>query len=511
MAEEEIEHIDAPEGQNHIPHQYKVADQTALDALIATAKDINKLILKEDDGVYYRITGYNPFTYQQNTVEDFPNAVGAQTVLTGIKDLNKIVFINADTTKINIESFEYWIQGIKYSYPGSTAISPTIAAGDSSTFIGVDTAGIVYSPDKFTDEETKTILPLARLQAEQGQSGPGSNLQSPIHENFPIGQEGYSERAWIANAIGVLYSDDGFFEENSTTPLQVDGHSGSFYDAQRKYTPIAAEANIEASSLYNVSGVPTLQTRATVIIPKFYDDGTDIVALDTTKYVSHTLLRSPKEENLFFFIYWNQEFDSQAEAERANPDYSIFQNQATSGLYAAARFIIKGDSTNIEAIQDERPQHILEDLSTGKGIQAPSYAGMYISSSAPTTISTIDVFVKAAGTTTEVTSSADFTVSSSNRFTYTGAATRRFKVDLVSSITSVSNNQKIRLRYAIDGTTQASSEIAKLGTGTIVGTIPLTDMVELSQGQYIELWVANNTSTSDLTVDTMNINLVSID
>jgi len=406
---------------------------------------------KDENGDVFDLTDTTPLSD-----EDFANKVGEQTELTGVVPIDDIVSLNADTTKIDIIAFDYFIQGVHYSYTGATAVTPTIETGDSSTWVGIDSTSIVYSDDKFTDEETKTILPLARLQALQGQSGAGSDLQEPLHLVFAIGQEGYNERQWIEHSIGVLYANGGTYSENTSVPLQVDQNSGIFYNAQRRRITFPTEANIEASRVYHIGGAPTVQNRTTLIIPKYYDDGTDIVALPTNKYVSHTLLRSPKEENLFFLIYGSTIYDSQSQAEEASADYSIFQDQATSGLYKVARFIVSGDSTNIEAIQDERPHHILEDESTGKGTRPPSSACMYVSTPAETTIGVAGTFVKVAGTTTEITTSADFTAVGNNRFLYTGTEKRRFKVDVVCSVTSIGNNQTVRARFAINDTTVAA-------------------------------------------------------
>lgn len=444
-------------------------------------------------------------------VGNFSNNVGAETALTGILSIEDIASLNADITKMDYLAFDYFIQGDKYSYAGGTAVTPTIGTGDSSTWVGVDASGLVYSEEKFTTTQLRTILPIARLQTVQGQSGPGSDLQTPLHLTYSTSEDGFIDREWIESVVGALYQDGGTFSENTTTPLQVDQASGSFHNAQRKHLSIAADTNIEASSVYHVSGVAFPQTRATLVIPKFWDNETDIVALSANKFASHTLLKSPKEEDLFFLIYGTQEYDSQSEAEEASVDYSIFLSQAESGLFKVARFIIKGDSTNIEAIQDERPSFILEKKSTGLGVKPPSFAGLYISTPVETTIVTQDVFVKEAGTTMEVTSSSDFTLSTAGRFTYTGTRTRRFKVDLVSSLTSVNNNQLIRLRLAINGTTVAESEQSKLGVNTIVGTMPLTFLPELTQDDYIEVYIANGTGTTNVTVDNMNMNIISVD
>jgi len=441
----------------------------------------------------------------------FSDAVGAETALTGIVSIEDIVSLNTDITKIDIEAFDYFIQGDKYNYAGITATTPTIEADDSSTFVGVDASGLLYSDDKFTDEEKKTIIPLARLQAVQGDSGPGSDLQEPLHLTFPISQEGYNERTWIENTIGVLYASGGTYTENATAALQVDQDDGIFYNAQRKRMVVTTDTNIEVSSVYHVSGAPTVQDKATFVVPKFYDDGTDLVALPDGKYVSHTLLRSPKEEDLFFLIYGAIIYDSLSQAEDARADYSIFQDQATSGLYKVARFVVKGDSTSIEAIQDERPTHMLEDASTGTGVKEASSACMYLSSPTETTITTDGVFVKIAGTTDEVTTSADFETVGDNRFLYTGKTTRRFKAEVVCSITSAGNNQTVRARFAVNGTTLLPSEQQQVGVGTRVGNLALNCMPELAENDYIEFWIANIGATSNLTVDYMNMNLISAD
>jgi len=444
------------------------------------------------------------------TEKEFADKVGGQTDLTGIIPIDDIISLNADIKKINIVAFDYFIQGVYYEYVGGTAISPTIGVGDSSTWVGIDSSSIVYSDNAFTNEETKTILPLARLQAVQGQSGSNSDLQEPLHLAFAIGQEGYNERQWIEHSIGVLYASGGTYSENTGTPLQVDQDAGVFYNAQRRRMEVSLDANIEASRVYHVGGAPTVQNRATLVIPKYYDNGTDIVALPIGKFASHTLLRSPKEGDLFFLVYGSTFYDSQAQAESANAEYSVFQGQSISGLYKVARFVIGGDSTNIEAIQDERPKFILEDESTGTGIQDNSYCCMYIDTPIATEIAETGTFIKVAGSTTEVASSADFTVGT-NRFTYTGTTTRRFKLDIASSMTSVNNNQVVRGRFAVNGVTILASEQEKTGVGTNVGTIPLSCVPELSTNDYVEYWVANTSGAGNITVRYMNMNLISVD
>jgi len=264
------------------------------------------------------------------------------------------VSLNADISKLDIEVGSYYIQGTKYVYAWGTAVSPTIGAWDSSTWVWFDSSWIVYSWTKWTSAQTQTILPAARLQAVQWDSGPWSDLQSPIDERYIISEPWYLERLWHTEAIWVLYNTWGTYSESSTA-LQVDQSAWKFYDAQRKAQDITADTNIEASALYHVSWSWSLQTRATLVTPLYYDNQTDIVALPVNKWATHTLLRSPKEEDLFFLLYSQAAYDSQADAEAAGVDYWLFVNQSSSWLVAVASIIIKGSSTNIDAIVDRRP------------------------------------------------------------------------------------------------------------------------------------------------------------
>jgi hypothetical protein len=99
----------------------------------------------------------------------------------------------------------------------------------------------------------------------------------------------------------------------------------------------------------------------------------------------------------------------------------------------------------------------------------------------------------------------------SNRFLYTGKEKRRFKVDIFCSVTSVGNNQTVRGRFAVNGITAPASEQQQVGVGTRVGNIPLGCMPELEENDYLEFWIANVLETSNLTVDYMNLNLISVE
>ena len=268
------------------------------------------------------------------------------------------VTLNADISKLDITAVTYFIHGIKYTYAGGTAISPTIAGGDSSTWVGLDATGVVYSPTAYTHTDKHTILPLCRLQAVSGQSGSGSQLQVPIDLRYTIGEEGWVNRTWLEAVAGVLHpqdGNDGLINENAT-PLYIDQVAGTVYDAQRKDFEVTADTQLSGRAVYHVSGTWSLQADATIVTPLFYDDGTDIVALPVGKWAAHTLLRSPKSLDSFTLVYSQQQYNSQAEAEAAGADYGLYVSQSASTLYPVANLIVRGNSTSIESIVDLRPK-----------------------------------------------------------------------------------------------------------------------------------------------------------
>lgn len=279
---------------------------------------------------------------------------------TGFEDPDSAgVTLNADISKIDVTAAVYFIHGVGYNYAGGTAISPTIGAGDSSTWVGLDSSEtLVYQGTKFSDVQLETILPLARLQSVEGTSGPGSDLTSPVDLRYNIGEEGFVQRIWLRDTLGALFPADGIdglITENAT-PLRIDQTSGTMYDAQRKPITITGDTLLSARALYHVSGTWTLQNNATVVAPLFYDDGTDIQALPVGKWAAHTLLRSPKDEDSFSLIYSQVQYNSQAEAEAAGADFGLFVSQSVSLFVPVANLIVKGNSTAIESIIDLRPK-----------------------------------------------------------------------------------------------------------------------------------------------------------
>jgi hypothetical protein len=153
-------------------------------------------------------------------------------------------------------------------------------------------------------------------------------------------------------------------------------------------------------------------------------------------------------------------------------------------------------------------------LSQIQNYQPPAneYACLHMETASATTISVIGTAVKAAGTTAEVSSSSNLTVSTSNRITYTGKKTRVFKVDAVVSMTISGSTDIVSLFFALNGVIMTPSEQQrKVGTGSDIGNAGITCMPTLNKDDYIEVWTTNNDATGTVTLDYVNMNIISVD
>lgn len=120
-----------------------------------------------------------------------------------------------------------------------------------------------------------------------------------------------------------------------------------------------------------------------------------------------------------------------------------------------------------------------------------------------TTISATSTPVKASGTTTNSSVTQKFT-HTDNRVTYVGSITRFFHVIITNSVTS-GNNHQVGCYVAKNGTVINESEVYGTTSGTgRAENIVVQALVELSTNDYLELFVENATTTTDITVTDLN-------
>jgi hypothetical protein len=128
-----------------------------------------------------------------------------------------------------------------------------------------------------------------------------------------------------------------------------------------------------------------------------------------------------------------------------------------------------------------------------------------------TTVSSSNTFYKVAGTTLASADNAKYT-HTSNRLTNAAAVERKFLIQCHLSFTSGSNNVcefgfydsklgAIREPSRTTGTANSSGRLENLSFSCVV---------QHSSGDYIEIWGANTTSTSNITVESLNLIITEI-
>ena len=121
----------------------------------------------------------------------------------------------------------------------------------------------------------------------------------------------------------------------------------------------------------------------------------------------------------------------------------------------------------------------------------------------PTVVSATSTPVKVLGSTTNGDLTSKF-ANTDNRSTYEGAITRIFKITSTLSVQSGNNNQ-IGCYIAKNGSVLEDSEIYSTTSGTgKAEDITIQSLVNLSAGDFIEVFVENKTSVTNITVTDLN-------
>lgn len=151
-------------------------------------------------------------------------------------------------------------------------------------------------------------------------------------------------------------------------------------------------------------------------------------------------------------------------------------------------------------------------IGNSKGVKNTAEIGNYfmLNNSTQTVIASAGVPVKIAGTTTANTINQKFT-HTDNRLTYTGGLLRNFQISGTASFTS-GNNQVIGLYVSKNGTLLTNSEMYATTSGSgRAESIHIQTILELDENDYIEIWIENDNSTQNITVEFLNLICKSLD
>jgi hypothetical protein len=131
----------------------------------------------------------------------------------------------------------------------------------------------------------------------------------------------------------------------------------------------------------------------------------------------------------------------------------------------------------------------------------PPWGSFYRNVASATSVAATNTYYKAAGTST-AGSLYLMDHPSDGRLRYTGTPDHHFHIATTVSFTTAGSNETIGLKIAKNGTVIDSTVARRrVGSGTDIGSTALHADVILSTNDYLELFVANETNTSNITVD----------
>lgn len=144
------------------------------------------------------------------------------------------------------------------------------------------------------------------------------------------------------------------------------------------------------------------------------------------------------------------------------------------------------------------PQDIRDFLESVRTV----HGSLNLVTPAATTINVAGTYELINGVMVSGTHNALMTADASGRLTYNGASERHFHIVASISMTSQNNNQTVGFRIARNGVSDPVTQIRRrVGTGSDVGAVAIHGDEVLSNGDYIEVFATNYTSTGSLTVE----------
>ena len=138
----------------------------------------------------------------------------------------------------------------------------------------------------------------------------------------------------------------------------------------------------------------------------------------------------------------------------------------------------------------------------------PALGTIYFSTPIETVITTPGTFVKALGTTTIVATPHGVGMPTNNRISYTQSVERHFSVDCSIAAQTAGANKTILYQLYKNGVAMPETLMTRAHSGAgSNGVVALTTSVHLALNDYIELWVANQSDSTNLTITNGTLNI----
>lgn len=311
----------------------------------------------------------------------------------------------------------------------------------------------------------------------------------------------------------------------SLKALTVDGGGNTMFDLD------GGNIVVNNSSLRNASSVGTFDNMNVLLfsIVAFSNNNTGLSTNSVSSFTMSNIFWNPSNEGTFLDVdgtYDNFQIstgrvivDGAAEvgvdvfsdptitnyASMANLNFNGVGNRVIgyeNGSYPGFNFTPIWD-VNCEGIPLETDNNSFGDLSLN----------FYTGTGATTTPAATGIPLKIEGTTTS-NNLFRFSSPQTNRLVYEGTKTRSFKVSVALSILGTTNND-VFFFFVAKGDAGDPTATPILATGVAreigengdIGAVPLVGTVQLSPGDYIEIWTERDSGSGTIYTASMNVTI----
>jgi hypothetical protein len=145
-------------------------------------------------------------------------------------------------------------------------------------------------------------------------------------------------------------------------------------------------------------------------------------------------------------------------------------------------------------------------------IQEKGIGIMYNQSNGTATVITdIDTYFPVAGVFTIGDEAENFIVETGGKLTYKGVIRKKFQVTLSITVTTGTSNQDLLFAVGVnDVVSDDYRTCINSGAGSKACNAVVTSIVEMSTDDYLQVFVANETSDANVTMQRCTVNCVSI-
>jgi hypothetical protein len=326
-----------------------------------------------DIGSTYGGVPYGNYSNWDTAVASVPQTTSIHTHDIG-DDSCLVSECQTDDTLISINECVTHIQGPKNEYPTLNCVDPWQFGADDAVFVGYSTpsapgvagSGLAIQGTEFTSVQKRRVVPLARIQAKIGASGPPYEISDRgVLDLRAIGSEfEYRFFRWIKEAIGSLFVRGGLITETVGSPRNLSISTGTFYDGEIFEQVFPAYQNISGIVLLR-SSFGNWSTQKPISVLQIdninIDSPTGLTTITGNRWTSTSIIMSPegvgvRDKPRFFLVYAQNEHLTQSAAENEGINFGPFTDQATSRLIPVASVIIQKNSANIASVIDRRPR-----------------------------------------------------------------------------------------------------------------------------------------------------------